>query len=89
GMGPLADECRRFAQAHKGRIQVRFLDPVPYGAPFFELLRSYHGMVLANRQDEQPRVIFDAFSQAVPVIATRTRGICDIVTEDTALLYDV
>ena len=75
GAGPLADRCRAFAARDHGAVAVRFLDPVPYGAPFFELIRGYEAVVLANRQPEQPRVVFDAFSQAVPVIASRTPGV--------------
>jgi glycosyltransferase involved in cell wall biosynthesis len=90
GAGPLEKDCRDFAAHHHGAIEVRFLDPVPYGKPFFLLLGTYHAIVLANRQEEQPRVIFDAFSQGVPVISSRTSGVCDIVKEgQNALLYDV
>jgi glycosyltransferase involved in cell wall biosynthesis len=50
------------------------LDPVPYGASFFELLRAYHVLLLPSLTEEQPRVLFDAYSQAVPVIASDTGG---------------
>ncbi len=90
GAGPLEAECRAFAAEHDGRIKVRFLDPVAYGAPFFALLRDYHGIVLANLQHEQPRVIFDAFSQGVPVISSATSGVMDVVKPDEdTLVYDV
>jgi glycosyltransferase involved in cell wall biosynthesis len=47
-------------------------------------------MVLANRFDEQPRVIFDSFSQGVPVISSATQGVLDIVApEETALVFPV
>lgn len=89
GAGPLADTCRSFAERHRGAVTVRFRDPVAYGAPFFALLRDYHAIILANRQDEQPRVIFDAFSQGVSVISGRTPGVASIVSEgDTALLFE-
>jgi glycosyltransferase involved in cell wall biosynthesis len=90
GEGPMAETCRTFAQTHQGRITVRFLEPVPYGAPFFTLLREYHALLLANRQDEQPRVIFDAFAQGVPVISTATDGVREIVNAGTdTLVYEV
>ncbi|SHM62365.1 Glycosyltransferase involved in cell wall bisynthesis [Roseovarius litoreus] len=90
GSGPLADVCRRFAESHRGIIKVGFRPPLPYGAPFLNLLREYHAVLLANRQQEQPRVIFDAFSQGVPVISSATSGVCDIVHEgQDALLFDV
>ena len=91
GSGPLAERCRAFADTlRSGPVTVRFLDPVPYGPAFFELLRGYHGVILANRQAEQPRIVFDAFAQGLACIATRTSGIVHIVDEDeTALLYDI
>ena len=90
GSGPLADVCRRFAKSHRGIIKVGFRPPLPYGAPFLNLIREYHAVLLANRQQEQPRVIFDAFSQGVPVISSATSGVCDIVHEgQDALLFDV
>lgn len=88
GAGPLAETCRVFSQNHQGVVKVRFLDPVSYGDAFFTLLRQYHAIILANRQDEQPRVVFDAFSQGVAVISSRTPGVEAIVTEEeNALLF--
>lgn len=89
GSGDLADTCRAFAARHQGEVTVRFQEPVSYGAPFFSLLREYHAIILANRQDEQPRVIFDAFSQGVAVISSRTPGVESIVSENLdALLFE-
>ena len=90
GEGELADVCRRFAADHEGPVRVRFLDPVPYGAPFFEVLRNYGALIVANHKAEQARIIFDAFSQGVPVIASRTPGTLDVTTEGVnAALFDV
>jgi glycosyltransferase involved in cell wall biosynthesis len=61
--------------------RVRLLDPVPYGSAFFELLRQYHAVIVPTQTDEQPRIVYDAFSQAVPVIATRTSGLTACVTD--------
>lgn len=90
GAGPDAQACRDFATAHQGQITVRFLEPVQYGAPFFALLGDYNALLLANRQHEQPRVIFDGFSQGLPVISSDTLGVRDIVAEGKdALLFDI
>lgn len=90
GSGPEAERCQAFADSRgSGPIRVDFLEPVPYGAPFFEVLRGYHAVIVANLQEEQPRIIFDAFAQGLGCIATRTSGVKDIVTEgQTALLFD-
>jgi len=90
GEGPLAETCRSFANLHQGVIIVRFLEPVTYGQPWFERLRSYHAILLANRTEEQPRVVFDAFSQGVAVITSRTLGVLDIVREnENALVFEI
>lgn len=90
GDGPLAATCRAFAASHKGRVKVAALEPVDYGAPFFDLLRGYHAVLLANRQHEQPRIVFDAFAQGVPVISSDTDGVREIVHKgEDALLYPI
>lgn len=83
GEGDMAGAARAFARQHSGRVEMRFLDPVPYGVPFFELMRGYDAIIVANRKAEQPRIIFDAFSQGVPPIATRTTGVLDCVRPGT------
>jgi glycosyltransferase involved in cell wall biosynthesis len=49
-------------------------DPLPYGAPFLGALRGYHAVIVPSLSDEQPRILYDAFSQAVPAIASDTPG---------------
>lgn len=80
GSGPLEDICRTFC-ANRPDTQMQFLDPVPYGEPFLRLIRAYDAVIVANEQDEQPRIVFDAYSQALPVIGTRTIGMLDILFE--------
>jgi glycosyltransferase involved in cell wall biosynthesis len=74
GAGSLRAACAAAAAA-LGPARLRLLDPVPYGAPFFELVRDYHGVLVPSLSDEQPRVVFDANAQAVPVIASDTDGL--------------
>ena len=89
GSGPLEDTCKAFA-AERPDGSVRFLPPVPYGEAFFALLRSYDAVIVANRKEEQPRIVFDAFSQGVPCIATRTSGIREVVREgENCVMFDV
>jgi glycosyltransferase involved in cell wall biosynthesis len=90
GTGPLEHRCRSFAASHQGRVQVRFLDPVPYGAPFFDLIGAYDAVLLANRQAEQPRIVFDANAQGLPVISSATPGVMSLVEDGkTGWLYAV
>jgi glycosyltransferase involved in cell wall biosynthesis len=75
GDGPLRAECIRAAAGDHGSVRLRYLDPVPYGEPFLALLRRQDAVLLPSRSDEQPRLLFDAYSQAVPVIGSSTGGI--------------
>lgn len=62
-------------------VRIRHFEPLPYDAAFFAFLRNYHALLVPNRSDEQPRIVFDAFSQAVTVLATRTPGLESCVDE--------
>lgn len=72
GTGP---ERERFAAAaREGGVGVRLVDPVPYGPAFFETLRRYDVLIAPSLSDEQPRVVYDAASQAVPTVASDLPG---------------
>ena len=45
------------------------------------MLRRQDVVLLPSITDEQPRLIYDCFSQAVPVIASDTTGIRECVTD--------
>jgi glycosyltransferase involved in cell wall biosynthesis len=90
GEGALARRCADFAEAHRGTVTVRYVGTVPYGPAFFDLLRDNDAVIIANRKAEQPRIAFDAYSQGVPLISSRTSGIRDIAEDGvTAKLFDV
>ncbi len=74
GEGTLRQSCEDSA-AELSSVQLSVLDTVPYGAPFFNLVRGYHALLVPSLTDEQPRVVFDANAQAVPVIASDTPGL--------------
>jgi len=74
GEGQLRQTCKDSA-AELSSVQLSVLDPVPYGAQFFELVRGYHALLIPSLTDEQPRVVFDSNAQAVPVIASDTPGL--------------
>jgi glycosyltransferase involved in cell wall biosynthesis len=74
GDGPLRQKCIDSVSALSS-VRLSVLDPVPYGAPFFALVRGYHALLIPSLTDEQPRVVFDAYAQAVPVIASDTPGL--------------
>jgi glycosyltransferase involved in cell wall biosynthesis len=74
GDGELRDTCVQAAADFRA-VDVSVLAPVPYGPDFFALLRRYHALVIPSLSDEQPRIVFDANAQAVPVIASDTDGL--------------
>jgi glycosyltransferase involved in cell wall biosynthesis len=83
GEGPLAEECVTFCRQSLGSAtNVELLKPVAYGKPFFDLLRHFHAVIVPSISEEQPRLIFDAFSQSVPVLGSNTGGIAEVVDND-------
>ncbi|GGB17758.1 hypothetical protein GCM10011380_04110 [Sphingomonas metalli] len=74
GDGPELDGLRSAAGTDWGRAHVRVLDQVPYGPAFFELLGGYDAVLVPSLSDEQPRIIYDAYSQGVSTIAADTPG---------------
>jgi glycosyltransferase involved in cell wall biosynthesis len=81
GAGELEGVCREQAQLSDDQVQLDVLDPVPYGEPFFALLRRFDAMLVPSLADEQPRIVYDAYSQALPVLASATPGLKTCVTE--------
>jgi glycosyltransferase involved in cell wall biosynthesis len=79
GTGALLDDCIAAAQSLAGKASVTVLSEVPYGEPFLSLLRGFDAMLVPSLSDEQPRIAYDALSQAVPVIGSSTGGIREVV----------
>lgn len=87
GTGELEEECRNFVNSYHGNVDVVLKKPIAYGKQFFEFLTHYDFVLVPTLKQEQPRIIFDAFSQGVPVIASDTLGILDITNEHNALTF--
>lgn len=82
GMGELDEECIRAAGDLQGNATIRMRGTLAYGEEFFRALRPYQAIVVPSLGDEQPRIIFDAFSQALPILGSDTPGIRQCVSED-------
>lgn len=80
GAGPRLEACERAARELR-TVSLRVRHPVPYGEVFFELLDEYHGALVPLLGDEQPRILFDAFARALPVIGSDAPGIARYVVE--------
>lgn len=78
GSGDMEAACKEFAAQKHGSVNVSFIDTVPYGLPFFKLLQGYDVMLVPSLKEEQPRIIFDAYSQAMCVIGSDTSGITEL-----------
>jgi glycosyltransferase involved in cell wall biosynthesis len=88
GDGDLEADCKEACRMLTGAARVRMVGTVPYGAPLFHLLRNYDAVVVPSISDEQPRIVFDAYSQGIPVIASDTTGLRPCVNEGvTGLLF--
>jgi glycosyltransferase involved in cell wall biosynthesis len=87
GQGELEALCQEASHQLSGRVQVNCVPSLPYGLPFFHHLRKYDAVVVPSMSDEQPRLVYDAYSQGVPVIASATTGLKDCVRhQETGLL---
>ena len=82
GSGELRQACSDLTrELQHSAVRVTLLEPVSYGAPFLSLLRCFDAVLVPSLSDEQPRLIFDAFSQAVPVLGSDTGGIRQVVRD--------
>ena len=81
GSGKLEKDCRKFVMGNFGSVTVKYCEPIKYGIEFFNFLRNYDIVLVPNLKEEQPRIIFDAFSQGLGVIASNTSGILDITRD--------
>jgi glycosyltransferase involved in cell wall biosynthesis len=73
GSGDLQARCEQAAIRQRA-ARIELVQPVRYGPEFFQHLRSYHALFVPSLSDEQARILFDAQSQAVPIIASNTPG---------------
>ncbi|HZW30930.1 MAG TPA: glycosyltransferase family 4 protein [Isosphaeraceae bacterium] len=82
GEGPLRDDCLQASQELAGPVRLSVLEPVSCGLPFFSLIGRQDAVLVPSLSDEQPRVLFDAMSQAVPVLGSDTGGIREVVAPE-------
>lgn len=81
GTGDLAEACAAAANAMKNSVTVRVRGSLPYDETFFAALRGYHAVVIPSLGEEQPRIVYDAFSQALPCLASDTAGLRQCIEE--------
>jgi glycosyltransferase involved in cell wall biosynthesis len=81
GKGPLLAECAEASRALTGSVKLELRGQLAYGEPFFRMLQEQDLMVVPLLTDEQPRVIYDGFARALPVIGSNTPGVVECVTD--------
>jgi glycosyltransferase involved in cell wall biosynthesis len=81
GAGELGDELTRLVGSMPSN-RIRMCGTVEYGPMLFERIRTYDAVVVPTSSDEQPRIIYDAFSQGVAVIASDTQGHRQCVSDE-------
>lgn len=79
GDGLLMQECEQLIQLNNKQTNIKLCGTVKYGPDFFNALHDYDLMVIPSLSDEQPRNVFDAFSQALPVLCADTAGLMQCV----------
>lgn len=88
GDGPLRDACAICAAELTGSVRLRLVGTTRYGPEFFAMLRGYHAVLVPSLSDEQPRIVYDAYAQAIPVFASDTPGLRSCVTAGLAGFLD-
>jgi glycosyltransferase involved in cell wall biosynthesis len=82
GTGEFRQACLDLTrELRRSKLEVQVLNPVSYGEPFLSLVRQFDAVLLPSLSDEQPRLIFDAFSQAIPILGSDTGGISQMVCD--------
>lgn len=75
GDGRLLSQCKTLSSQLQKSVNIQISGTLPYGKEFFGRLQEYHAVVVPNLSDEQPRIVYDAYSQAVPVLGSNTDGV--------------
>jgi glycosyltransferase involved in cell wall biosynthesis len=82
GQGELLGICKQTSSELQGTARIQVLETVPYNHEFFSLLQRHHAVVVPSLSDEQPRIVYDAYAQALPVFASNTAGLRDCVRHE-------
>jgi glycosyltransferase involved in cell wall biosynthesis len=81
GKGQLLTRCKQRAARLHSDVAVYFLDTIDYGAKFFKKISEYDAIIVPSVSNEQPRIVYDAFARAVPIIGFRTDGLASCVAD--------
>ena len=82
GEGELLKTCQQASDSHSEITSIKILGTVSYGQEFFNLLQKYHAIMVPSLSDEQPRIVYDGYSQAIPILASKTAGLQDVIQDN-------
>ena len=86
GNGPMKNELEKSVQTLGLSGCVFFRGTVPYGEPFYRILREKDIILVPNLSEEQPRILFDALANGLVIVASRTRSINAVISDCRRLL---
>ncbi|PZV23557.1 MAG: hypothetical protein DCF12_18805 [Snowella sp.] len=82
GEGEMLATCQQASDTYSEITQINILGTVSYGREFFNILQKYHAIAVPSLSDEQPRIVYDGYSQAIPILASKTAGLQDVVQDN-------
>ena len=78
GEGELLSNCQAASKAMQKSVQIELLGTIPYGREFLGGAATI-SCCCSSTSDEQPRIVYDAYSQAVSVLANNTARLRDCI----------
>lgn len=88
GNGKLKDQCKLLSEQSYPSFEIEFLEPIDYDNLFFKMISEFDYVLVPIINNEQPRIVFDSYSQGVPIIASDTSGILDITAGDASVFFN-
>lgn len=88
GRGPSESGLRQQARKRGIENHIRWFGWVPWGEKLFKLMREADILVLPSFTEGLPLVLIEAMSQSLPVVASATGGVPEIIHDkETGLLF--
>lgn len=86
GVGPLEAETRALATRLGVGQRVRFLG---YRHDIPTLIKAADALLLPSEREGLPRAVLEALAMGTPVVATRIRGVTELLDEERGFMADV
>ncbi|MGH7215499.1 MAG: glycosyltransferase [Tepidisphaeraceae bacterium] len=84
GEGPQQTELTSLVNELGVRQHVRFLGSVPYGPELIRRLATYDGLLFTPLAEDTPRMIFDGYAAALPLVAYDIEYVKERAAEERA-----